>query len=135
MTDPRRRRRRNHRLAHSTRPTSPPPASSKIWLWLSPPIGAAIVVAVCVAGPPARATPEILIVASVMFSVCEGVVLAFVGYAWSRRGILGAVFAGAGTAAVAAPARWELSLLRNAQPVPQSDLLSDLVVSLTWGAL
>jgi len=49
--------------------------------------------------------------------------------------VLPAVLAGGATAAVAAPARWEVSLLRFAQPVQPTDLLTDLLVSIAWGAL
>ncbi len=70
-----------------------------------------------------------------MFSLCEGVILAIVGFTWSRRGLIAAMLAGAATAAVAAPARWEVTLLRSGQPVLPADLREDLLVSIAWGAL
>jgi TctA family transporter len=103
--------------------------------WLSAPIGAVIIVGLATAASFAQSTTAIFIAASLVFSLCEGVVLAIVGYSWSRRGLAKAVLAAAATAAVAAPARWEVSLLRFAQPVLPMDLLVDLLVSIAWGAL
>jgi hypothetical protein len=47
-----------------------------------------------------------------------------------------AILAASVTATVAAPARWEVRLfMRYGQPVPQVvDLLTDLLVSVAWGA-
>lgn len=133
---PRSQRRRNHQGRHkrsATLPGSNPVSNRRAWL--SPPIGVVVIVALSVAASFAHATEEIFIAASLMFSLCEGIILALVGFGWRRRGIVAAMFAGAGTAAMAAPARWEVSLLRFGQPVPQTDLLADLLVSIAWGAL
>ena len=103
--------------------------------WLSAPIGAVIIVALAALASFAQSTTVILVAAALVFSLCEGVVLAVVGYSWSRRGLIAAMLAGAATAAVAAPARWEVSLLRFSQPVQPTDLLTDLLISIAWGAL
>ena len=125
------RRRQNHRVPDDRKPSPP----SSRWAWLSPPIGAAVIVALAAAASLAQATPEIFVAASLVFSLCEAVVLALVGYAWSRRGLVAATLAGIGTAAVAAPARWEVTLLRYGLPLQQRDLLEDLLVSIALGAL
>jgi hypothetical protein len=103
--------------------------------WLAPVFGAAIIVALSAAASFAQATSEVFIAASLLFSVCEGIVLAFVGYAWNRRGVYAAATAGAAAAALAAPGRWEFALIRFSQPVQPTDLVADLVVSIAWGAL
>jgi hypothetical protein len=103
--------------------------------WLSAPIGAVIIVALAALASFAQSTTVILVAAALVFSLCEGVVLAVVGYSWSRRGLVAAMLAGAATAAVAAPARWEVSLLRFSQPVQPTDQLTDLLISIAWGAL
>ncbi len=104
--------------------------------WLAPPLGAALIVALAAAASLAQASPEVFIAASLVFSLCEGVVLAIVGFNWSRRSIAAAILAAAMTAAVAAPARWEVAILmRPGQLPPQPvDLLTDLLVSIAWGA-
>jgi hypothetical protein len=103
--------------------------------WLSAPIGAVIIVALAALASFAQSTAAVFVAAALVFSLGEGVVLAVVGYSWSRRGLIAAVLAAAATAAVAAPARWEVSLLRFSQPVQPTDLLTDLLVSIAWGAL
>jgi|SRR5579859_1579008 len=125
--------RRNHRLA-SKNGSTPLPTTNRRG-WLAPPIGAVIIVLLATAASFAQSTEAIFVAASLLFSVCEGVVLAIVGFAWSGRGVLAAVLAGGATAAVAAPARWEVNLLRSGQVVPLTDLLADLLVSIAWGAL
>ena len=104
--------------------------------WLAPPIGVAVIVGLAYAAARAQATTEIVVAAALMFSLAEGVVLALVGWTWSRRGVSAAMVAGAVTAAVAAPVRWEVSFLsgtlQSFQPV---DLAVDLCVSVAWGAL
>ena len=40
----------------------------------------------------------------------------------------------AATGGVAAPARWEVTILRYGLPLPQADLLEDLLVSIALGA-
>ncbi len=124
--------RRNHKLPLKRNSAASPMSRTA---WLSAPIGAVIIVGLAAAASFAQSTEAVLIAASLVFSLCEGVVLAVVGYTWSRRGVIAAVLAGGATAAVAAPARWEVSLLRFAQPVQPTDLLTDLLVSIAWGAL
>lgn len=123
---------RNGKLSGANPPTSAPTTRRA---WLSPPIGVAIIVGLAAAASFAQATPEIFIAASLLFSLGEGVVLASVGFAWSPRGRMAAMLAGAATAAVAAPVRWEVTLLRYGLPVQKADLVQDLGVSIAWGAL
>jgi hypothetical protein len=125
--------RRNHKLPRKQNATDRP--MSKTATWLSAPIGVAVIVGLAAAASFAQSTTAVFIAASLVFSLCEGVVLAVVGYTWSRRGLTAAVLAAGVTAAVAAPLRWEVSLMRFAQPVQQMDLLTDLLVSIAWGAL
>jgi hypothetical protein len=105
--------------------------------WLAPPIGAALIVGLASAASLAQATEWIFLAASLVFSLCEGFVLAVVGYTWSRRGVGAAMLAAAVTAVVAAPIRWEVAIYtRRGLTAPQPiDLLSDLLVSFAWGAL
>jgi hypothetical protein len=105
--------------------------------WLAPPIGATLIVALATAASLAQATESVFVAASLLFSLCEGVILAIVGYIWwSRRGIGAGILAAVVTAAVAAPARWEVAIFtRRGLSAPQpSDLLSDLLISIVWGA-
>jgi hypothetical protein len=53
---------------------------------------------------------------------------------WSPRGPALAAVAGAITAAMAAPARWEVALFRTSQPTAAVQLLLDLAISIAWGA-
>jgi len=104
---------------------------------LAPVIGMVVIVALAAGASLAQAAEQVFVAASLVFSLCEGVVLALVGFIWcSRRGIPAAVLAAVVTAAAAAPARWEVTILaRNGQSVPlQTDLLTDLLVSIAWGA-
>jgi hypothetical protein len=105
-------------------------------MWLAPPLGAVAIVALAAALSLAQATESIFLVASLVFSLCEVVILAIAGFMWSRRSIPAAMLAAALTAAVAAPARWEVGILmRSSQLPPQpTDLLTDLLVSIAWGA-
>jgi hypothetical protein len=123
-----------YRIAVSRKPDSTVPPINKT-AWLSAPIGAVIIVALAALASFAQSTAAVFVAAALVFSLGEGVVLAVVGYSWSRRGLIAAVLATAATAAVAAPARWEVSLLRFSQPVQPTDLLTDLLVSIAWGAL
>jgi hypothetical protein len=96
-----------------------------------------VIVALAAAASLAQATESVFLAASLLFSLCEGVVLAIVGFIWwSRRGIPAAILAAVVTAAVAAPARWEVTILaRSGQSAPlPTDLVSDLLVSIAWGA-
>src|SRR5207237_93112 len=71
---------------------------------------------------------------SIIFSLAEGVVLAFVGYLWNPRGVGFAALAACVTAALAAPGRWEFALARYGRPLQTTDLVTDLLVSIAWGA-
>jgi hypothetical protein len=82
----------------------------------------------------AQATPDLFIAASLTFSLLEGVALAFIGAIWSDRGVVNAVLAACVTAALAAPARWEVARIRTGEVALQTDLLMDLGVTLVWGA-
>jgi len=120
-------RRRNHAR----------PAPIDVRAWLAVPLGVVIIVALAAGASLAQAAESVLIAASLVFSLCEGVVLAIVGFIWwSWRGIPAAILAAVVTAAVAAPARWEVTILtRYGQSVlAPTDLLSDLLVSIAWGA-
>jgi hypothetical protein len=104
--------------------------------WLAPPIGALIIIALAAALSLAQATEWVFLLASLVFSLSEGFVLALVGFTWSRRGVVAAILAASVTAAVAAPARWEVRFfMRYGEPIPQTrDLFADLAVSVAWGA-
>jgi hypothetical protein len=126
-------RRCNHRAPRARSSTKPRVGRNA---WLAPPIGASIIVGLAYAAAGAQATAEVFVAAAMVFSLCEGVVLAVVGWAWSPRGVAAATIAAAVTAAVAAPARWEVSHLAGYMPTFQPvDLLLDLLVSVAWGAL
>jgi len=94
-----------------------------------------VIVLVGAAASLAQATPEVYVAASLVFSLAEGVVLAVVGYLWSRRGPRLAALAGCITALLATPGRWEFAAVRSGQKLEHTDLLIDLLVSLAWGAL
>lgn len=81
-----------------------------------------------------QATPEIFVAASLVFSIAEGVVLAFVGAVWSARGVAWAVGVAILTALLATPGRWELAYLRTGQNAQLLDLAIDLGVTIAWGA-
>jgi hypothetical protein len=85
----------------------------------------------------AQAGQSVFVAASLVFSLCEGVILAIVSYIWwSRRGVGVAVLAAVVTAAIATPARWEVAILaRQGLSSPQpADLLADLLITVAWGA-
>jgi hypothetical protein len=105
--------------------------------WLAPPIGVVLIVGLAAAASLAQSTEWVFIAASLVFSVCEGFILAVVGFTWSRRGLGPAMLAAVVTAVVAAPIRWEVAIFtrRGATAPEPIDLLTDLVVSLAWGAL
>jgi len=105
--------------------------------WLAVPIGVVVIVLLAAGASLAQATEGVYVAAALLFSLCEGVVLAIVGYIWwSRRGLPAAILAAVVTAAVAAPARWEMTILAHygQSALASTDLLSDLLVSIAWGA-
>jgi hypothetical protein len=126
-------RRTNHRPPRSR--TAPTPAID-LATALVVPIGVVLIVAFAAAASLAQASQEVFIAASLVFSLGEGVVLAIVGFKWSRRGVAAAMLAAALTAGVASPARWEVRLLMQSgqAAAQQLDLLVDLLVSIAWGA-
>jgi hypothetical protein len=104
---------------------------------IAPPVAVVLIVALAAGASLAQAAESVFVAASLLFSLCEGVILASVGLIWwSRGGIVAAIVAASITAAVAAPARWEVTILTHySQPAPVStDLLSDLLISIAWGA-
>ena len=129
------RARRNGRARARRRQAAAGPARGRWGAWLAPLIGAAVIVGLAAAASLAQATPEVFVAASLVFSLAEGVVLAVVGYTWRERGPALAALAGAITAAMATPVRWEVALARTARPAQPTSLAADLVVSLAWGAL
>jgi hypothetical protein len=105
-------------------------------MWLAPPIGVVVIVGLAFAASHAQATAEVFVAAALTFSLCEGAVLALVGWAWSRRSILAAVVAASVTAAVAAPVRWWVGMVAGyLQTQEPANLLGDLLVSVAWGAI
>jgi len=100
--------------------------------YLAPIIGATIIVVLAWAASLEQATPEIFVVASMVFSIVEGIVLAFVAAAWSGRGLGLAVGLAVVTALLAIPGRWELAYLRSGQRPQLLDLALDAGVTLTW---
>jgi hypothetical protein len=100
--------------------------------FLAPIIGATIIVVLAWATSLEQATPEIFVVASMAFSIAEGVILAFVAAAWSGRGIGLAVGLAVVTALLAVPGRWEVAYLRTGQRPQLLDLGLDAGVTLAW---
>jgi hypothetical protein len=103
-------------------------------LWFAPILGATIIVVLAWAASIEQATPEIFVAASLVFSICEGIVLAFIGCVWSSRGIPLAVLAAVLTGVLAIPGRWEVASLLTHQTPQMLDLLSDLGVTIAWSA-
>lgn len=102
--------------------------------WLGPIIAATLIVVIAWAASLFQATSEVFVAASLIFSLLEGVILAFVGAAWSSRGVpIGAVVACI-TAVLATPGRWQLAYLRTGVTPQINDLLLDLGVTLAWAA-
>jgi hypothetical protein len=127
---PTRTRRRNGRVT----PASQPRERLGRRAWLAPIFGATLIVCLGAAASLAQATTEVFVAASIVFSLAEGVVLAFVGYLWSRRGVGFAVVAACMTAMLAAPGRWEFVYARYGRTIQTSDMVTDLLVTLAWGA-
>jgi xanthine/uracil permease len=102
--------------------------------WLAPIFGATIIVTLAWAASLEQATPEIIVAASLLFSLLEGVVFAFVAAIWSPRGVPIAVGMSVLTALLATPGRWELARLHTGQ-VPQTlDLAADMAANLAWAS-
>lgn len=102
--------------------------------WLAPVFGATIIVTLAWAASLEQATPEIFVAASMVFSLAEGVVLAFVAAVWSPRGIPLAIGMAVLTAILATPGRWELATQHTGQSLQMLDLAEDAAVNLAWGA-
>ena len=102
--------------------------------WLGPILSATLIVVLAWAASLFQATPEVFVAASLMFSICEGIILAFIGAAWSSRGVAVAVVVACITAVLATPGRWELAYLRTGSNPQMNDLLADLGLTLAWGA-
>ncbi|MBV9326314.1 MAG: hypothetical protein JO352_21325 [Chloroflexi bacterium] len=100
--------------------------------WLAPIFGATIIVALAWAASLEQATPEIFVVASLVMTIAEGVVLAFVAAIWSPRGVPIAIGMAVLTALLATPGRWELATLRTGQTPQSLDLVEDLAANLAW---
>ena len=103
-------------------------------LWLSPILAATIIVILAWAAAAEQATPEIFVAASLLFSLCEGIVLAFIGCVWASRGVVVAVGVAALTGLLAIPGRWELASLLTHQTPQLMDMLQDVGVTVVWGA-
>jgi len=103
-------------------------------IWLSPIIAATIIVILAWAASAEQATPEIFVAASLLFSLCEGIVLAFMGCVWASRGVVIAVAVAALTGLVAIPGRWEVANLLTHQNLQLMDMLQDIGVTVAWGA-
>jgi hypothetical protein len=110
------------------------PRRARFALWFAPIIGATTIVAVAALASLEQSMPEVFVAASVVFSIIEGVVLAFIGCVWSSRGVPNAVLAASVTAVLAAPGRWEVARVRTGHMAQQTDLLADLALTLAWGA-
>jgi hypothetical protein len=102
--------------------------------WLAPVFGATIIVTFAWVASLEQATPEIFVVASLVFTLLEGVVMAFVAAIWSPRGVPIAVGMAVLTGILATPGRWELATLRTGQTLQTLDLLEDVAANLAWAA-
>ena len=102
--------------------------------WLAPVFGATIIVTLAWAASLEQASPEIFVAASLLLSITEGIVLAFVGAIWSPRGVPIAVGMAVLTGILATPGRWELATLRTGQSLQTVDLLEDVAANLAWAA-
>lgn len=100
--------------------------------FVAPIIGATIIVVLAWAASLEQATPEIFVVASMVFSIAEGIVVAFVAAAWSGRGLGLAVGLAVVTAVLAIPGRWQVAYLRTGQRPQLTDLGIDAGVTLAW---
>lgn len=121
---------RNGLAQRRLRPRSRPKLSRAAWL--APIFGATIIVALAWASSLEQATPEIIVAASLLFSLLEGVVFAFVAAIWSPRGVPIAVGMSVLTALMATPGRWELATLHTGQTPQMLDLAADLAANVAW---
>jgi hypothetical protein len=103
-------------------------------LWFAPIFGATLIVILAWVASLEQASPEIFVAASLFFSICEGIVLAFIGCVWSSRGVPIAVAAAAITGVLAIPGRWEVAYLLTGQTLQLIDMLTDFGVTIAWGA-
>jgi hypothetical protein len=101
---------------------------------LGPIIAATLIIVLAWAASLFQATSEVFVAASLLFSLFEGLILAFIAAAWSSRGTAIAVVVACITAVLATPGRWELAYLRTGVNPQMSDLLADLGVTLGWAA-
>jgi hypothetical protein len=102
--------------------------------WLGPIFGATLIVVLAWTASLFQATAEVFVAASLAFSIGEGIILAFIGAAWSSRGVPTAVVVACIPAVLATPGRWELAYLRTGVNPQMNDLLVDLGVTLAWAA-
>ncbi len=100
--------------------------------FLAPIIGATIIVTLAWAASLEQATPEVFVAASLVFSIAEGIVLAFVAAVWSARGLWAAVGMSVVTAVLAIPGRWEVAYGRTGQMPQYTDFAVDAGVTLAW---
>jgi hypothetical protein len=126
------RSRRNGAPRQRSKPRQTPRLSRAAWL--APILGATIIVTLAWAASLEQATPEIFVGASLIFTLLEGVVLAFVAAIWSPRGVPIAVGMAVLTGILATPGRWELATLRTTQTPQTLDLLEDAAANLAWAA-
>jgi hypothetical protein len=102
--------------------------------WFAPIVAITLIIVFAWAASLEQATPEIFVAASLAFAIGEGIVLAFVGCVWSSRGVAVAAVVAAITAVLATPGRWEVAYLRTGHALQLPDLMSDLGVTVAWGA-
>ena len=103
--------------------------------WLAPILGATVIVTLAWAAAQVQSSPEVFVAASVVFSLCEGLVLALVACVWSARGVPIAVLVAVVTAALATPGRWQIAQLHTGQTPQPLDLAMDGGITLLWAAL
>jgi hypothetical protein len=127
-------RSRARRNGTPPRPKPPRARNRGRGLWLAPIFGATLIVLLAWAASLEQATPEIFVAASLVFSICEGIVLAFVACIWSWRGVPIAVTVATLTGVIAIPGRWEVASLLTHQTLQLMDMLQDVGVTIAWGA-
>jgi hypothetical protein len=102
--------------------------------WFAPIPAVTLIIVLAWAASIFQSTAEVFVAASLVFSLGEGIVLAFVGTVWASRGPAIATVVAAITAVLATPGRWEVAFLRTGQNPQMNDLLLDLAVTVAWGA-